>query len=326
MEESKKEKNKITHRNLLVYLLILFLAINVSFWTTIMVKSIAFGPHKRAKFVLANAIYLNFYVIPIGKVFGPDVIILKPARQVRDKLYYSGIKLLPADDAEREMWWYATRYMDYTETYKQNVMEYARGHISQKEAHLDDLLMFTDEMYYHLYKIAFTHKLKDKYFKELRFKIFTNQVSFDYVNDRMLMLNKKYNGSIPKEEYKKLENLWGWYLSLKDYCKKNEKNGYNMLFESKKMKHSEPLLGYLIVNFILDEKIKEGKFNCHNTIANENAIINYKDSKYILEILTRRDPALIYEKHVLNNEQFDFSNVAKKIGLECKYIKSSITQ
>lgn len=324
MKENNKDSKTI--RNVLVYILVLFLAINVTFWTTVMVKSVAFGPHKRAKFILANAMYLNFYVIPIGKVFGPDVIVLKPIRKVRDNLYYSGIKLLPSDDAEREMWWYALRYTDFSETYNNKIMEYARGRINENEANSNFLINFMDETYYHLRKMALTHKLEDDYFKSIRFKIFTNNIALDYVNDRMLMLNKKYNGNIPKEEYKKLENLWGWYLSLKDYCKKNEKKGYDMLFKNKEVKSSEALLGYLIVNFVLDEKIKEGNFNCNNTIANENAIVNYKDSKYILEILTRRDPALIYEKYVLSNEQFDFSNVAKKIESECKYVKSSINQ
>lgn len=319
-------KKKIAIKKLLVYLLALFLAINVSIWTTVIVKSVISGPHKRAKFVLANAMYLDFYIIPIGKVFGPDALVLQPIRKVRDKLYYSGIKLLPSDDAEREMWWYVTRYMDYTETYKQNVMEYARGHISAKEANLDTLLKFTDEMYYHLYKIAFIHKLEDNYFKTLRFKIFTSQVAFDYVNDRMLILNKKYKGNIPKEEFKKLEKLMSWYWSLKDYCKKNERKGYDRLFNDSEMKTSEALLVYLIANFVLDEKIKDGEFNCNNTIANENAIVDYKDSKRLLEILTQRDPSLLYHKYVLNNKQFDFSRVSKKIESECKYIKSNVLQ
>lgn len=275
--EQNKPRKQIIFKNIVVYILGLFLAINVSMYITTVVKSTAFSPHKRAKLILSSSMYLTgFYILPIGHILGPKTPVLKPLRNLRDKLYYAGINFLPKDDAEREMWWYSTKYLEF-ELYDEEIGAYLRGKITAEQLNLKYLLSFTDEMYYHLERMAIIKKLDDSMFQELRFKIFAGQVAFDYTNKRAFLLAKYDKNLLKGNEIKRYENILNWYFNLRDYCRIYEKKGFDFVFNDKHKVDCEPRLLYFTTGIILNDKILKNENICHS-----NTLKLFLDSRSLL--------------------------------------------
>ncbi len=110
----KKQTFKIKLLNFIKIFLIFFIIVHLFVYLSIFSRSARSGVHIKAKTFMSVATMLEFfYIIPMYKIWGWNAPLAKPFVYIRDEYYKLGNKHLPADDGEREMWWFIIKYAEY---------------------------------------------------------------------------------------------------------------------------------------------------------------------------------------------------------------------
>lgn len=147
----------------LVALIGLFLVVNL-----LILSVFGFGnsnlsrPHPKAKVLLSMAEGVNvIYVLPMTKRFVDSLglLFVQPFRGVRDAFYRAGIQTIPADDAEREIWWAKLYYPEikllYNESFSRFI--YSRGYEGAGRH-----WRWLDEVYGHLIHLSQLNHMADR--------------------------------------------------------------------------------------------------------------------------------------------------------------------
>ena len=220
----------ISRKKLFVAILCLIIAINLAGMIYLANKMNIGWPNSKAQVLLHGASLFNFmYVIPIEEVFGLDAIIVMPFKASRDFLYNNAINSLNKQDAERAMWWYLIRFIEYREVISPKL------HKLYMEKSLNtDLEVYetwTDEIYKNLKPLA-TLPLNNSKLKSKRFNMFVEAANF-YINERQKIVAIKH-GNLKAyfskdNEIANVIDLLNWLNAVYEFTEQYKKEGIQYL-------------------------------------------------------------------------------------------------
>jgi len=138
-------------------------------------------PNTKAKMLFHGAALFNsLYVIQIEKAFGLGNVVTVPFKVSRDFLFNSAVSRLNEQDAEKAVWWYLIKFIEYRE-----VVAPKLNNLYAKKPSNADLRIYekwTDEIYNNLKPLA-TLPLENDALKPKRFNMFMEAANF-YINER----------------------------------------------------------------------------------------------------------------------------------------------
>lgn len=254
-------------KSIILLVIIVFIAINVLSIANL-VSDMALGrPNSAAKCYCYAAAHINFlYVIPISRILGFDSILTIPFRSLRDYLYNKGTYMLPQRDAERHMWWYMIKYMEFERTVSVPIRDYYNTGVTKYDPSVFE--DWTNDIYYNLEPLA-TLPLKDYYLKSKRFNIFV-VVARAYLMKRATIVARK-NGSDDitfflkdNKEIEKVIKIFNWFKILKSYAEIHEKQGLDHFYNKTWNWYGDLLLFNRASLCIVYNNIYNNTFVCNN--------------------------------------------------------------
>lgn len=229
-------KNKKAIIKKLITIIMFIIAINVSVFVSVWLQQCSNSKvHTKAKIYMSSAAVINImYIYPIYKCFGWgndfSNIIVFPFCIIRNFLYHQGLKNIPEDDGEREVWWFVIRFTEYdkfvTDTaYKMHTIH---AHTVGYRTY-DKIKQFNDEVYEHILKLA-TLKIKDEYLKSRRYNMVV--ITLDEYHTGIICsiprskkdLNLRYKNRTQNEKFETLLNL---FIKQTEYIKREEPEAYD---------------------------------------------------------------------------------------------------
>lgn len=252
----------------------LFILFNVLIFALVIATNSIGRPYPIAKVYLSSATTVFYvYIVPSTKIFGPYNILSKPFFPVVNFLYENGMKYLPDNDAERQIWWSRIRFNEFYHCVQPTLLDYIGRRIDASKVNPEEYLRWTDEIYSHLEPMA-KLSIKDPVFKGLRFKTY-NDIAWSYTRARGSLIYRIYSPINSKKypyneafvnnekEINKLENVLDWYLALKENPENNKQ--VKSLLKSAKW-HLDYILIERLTIEILASKIIHNEFKCNNLV------------------------------------------------------------
>lgn len=276
-----------------------FLIFNLTVFFLVGFSNSLFRPHPIAKFFMSNAVAVNsLYIFPLNKVFGWDNILAKPFYPVRELLYQTGLRFLPKDDGEREIWWFAVKFKEF-QWYSSLFMH--KEHAYYQVPKIKKILDFYNEIYSHIEPLT-TLKIKDENMRSKRYNIAVGVLyeyasSYPFFNFSIIKKIAKEKESFIKEEYKlffksiyiegenyieRLEYLLEEFAKFREYTETNEPEGL-IHFSKTKRYYEDTLLITNITDSILEEKDEFNSIKCDDPIIRLFAISRYKSKMYMYD-------------------------------------------
>lgn len=272
----------------------IFLVFNLAVFFVVGISQSLFRVHPAAKFFMSNAVAVNtLYIFPLSHVFGWDNIFVQPFYPLREGLYRIGLALLPKDDGEREMWWFAVRYTEFE--------KFASRDIYKKETYKNDrkvekLLAYTDELYDHIEPFA-TLKIKDEKLRSRRYGLLVD-VFYEYLLKRRYFVSNKE----PREEVEvggcttfnikflsntkeinKFRHLLNIFAEFYEYTEHKEPEGLEH-FRNKTIRYYyDTLFIHLVTEEIWVSDLVTGNLNCNDPILSLYALARYKAKLYMFD-------------------------------------------
>lgn len=261
---------KMFENKILKNIIIGFIALNIGIFTVACASQSIGRPNARAKVFMSAATTMNVvYIFPLYKIFGWDNIVAKPFVLVRNGLYNVGLKLLPKNDGEREMWWFAVKYKEYDDFVNPNIYLYIKKYKKYTPEHIKTFYNWTDEVYNHIEPFA-TMKIADKKLREKRFGLFVDVV-WEYINGRYLFVSllgaqngdRKLFRKSPKE-LQRFEEVLKIYSNSKNYTQKYEPEGWNHFYNETLRYHYDNVIQDDIAIKLLKAKLDKCQLSCND--------------------------------------------------------------
>lgn len=265
MKKSLKFNNELLKK-----IIISFIIINFGIFTVVCASQSIGRPNAKAKVFLSAATTINvLYIFPIYKVFGWNNLLAKPFYPIRDGLYNIGLSKLPANDGEREMWWFGVRFKEYDDFVSRNLMIYLKKYNKYTPEQIKTFKEWSDEVYNHIEPFA-TMEIYDKKFKKQRFGLLTVVIE-KYIGGRNLLItqigvqngNRKLFRKSP-EEIKRFENILDIYLKSRDYTQKYEPEGWDHFFNHTLRYYEDDLIQKDITENIIYSKLDQDILSCND--------------------------------------------------------------
>ncbi len=229
-------KNKKSIITKLINIILLIIVINISVFVSVWLQQCSNSKiHTKAKIYMSSAAVINImYIYPVYKFFGWgndfSNIIVSPFCIIRNFLYNQGLKNIPEDDGEREIWWFVIRFTEYDKfvihtAYKMHTIH---AHTVGYRTY-DKIKQFNDEVYEHILKLA-TLKIKDEHLRVRRYNMVV--ITLDEYHTGIICsiprskkdLNFRYKNRIQNEKFETLLNL---FVKQTEYIKREEPEAYD---------------------------------------------------------------------------------------------------
>jgi hypothetical protein len=286
MEKFKKNFKHIKFNlNLLKKIIIGFVLINLMIFISVFADQCTGKVNRKAKLLMSSAATINImYIFPIYKIFGWDSPIAKPFCIVRNRLYKEGLKNIPNNDGERELWWFIIRFTEYDRFVmpKLNKFFWSSIKINPTQKELNKYQAFTEELYKHIYPLG-TLKIQDKNLRSRRYNMFIAVVS-SYTYGKTLISYKKDELAGKKDspydndqEIHTDKVLLDLILKQRDYTKKYERESWDYYRNKTVNYYSDDLALFGFSNLIVINKLRKKELTCDDKYLNI-----YGDTRRIL--------------------------------------------
>lgn len=281
-----KEKIKKSKLNVILKIILAFTVINLMVFISVFADKCTGRVNRLAKVYMSSAATINImYIFPIYKVFGWDNPIAKPFCIVRNRLYNQGLKRIPKDDGERELWWFVIRFTEYDRFILPILSKFGKSYDSNpNQEQLNKYLGWTEELYNHIYPLE-TLKIRDKNLISRRYNMFIATVR-TYSAGRYALMCKiadtqghgyKYQYYKNEKEIKREKILIDLIIKQREYTKKYEPEGWNYYRTKTVNYYSDDLSLFLSSSNIVDNELYKNELNC-----DDKYLSIYGDTRKIL--------------------------------------------
>lgn len=273
-KNNKEDVNKSFFERILPKLktiLYVYLALTLLVFFVCLAKFLPNRPYPKAKILMSAALTINrMYVMPLNKLLGYRNIASLPFYFLQDALYNQGLKYIPKDDGEREMWWFAIRYVEYEEIIEPAIVKKCRNY-SNKPYPKEDAMLYDDwtmEVYNHIKPFA-TLKIKDSTFRKQRYNLLVNVV-YKFQSGKALFTCtyiKHITGSIKMcmespEEFNLYKDALKTFLQAKKYIKEFEPEGWNHFYNETQNYYYDSKVEHLMSTSILQHEAYTDVLSC----------------------------------------------------------------
>lgn len=305
-----------THRKKLVIvntILFLFVVINVFTFNSFLNSKEWHSDTKRVNTYMAGALTINtLYLVPLSKMLNVTSPILKPFSFIQDSLYRKGLSFLPTDDAEKEIWWFKVKFIDFYQ-------DYSLAIIRRKENN-SFFEKYLNGIYDHFYGLSH-YKTINSEFRVKRYDIFISTAVI-YINDTINLYKISDKNLInlytDESQMQKITDLFNWVTYLREYVEKNEPKGIENLYNSDTF-YSEMWLINSLTQLIIGEEFYKNKNNCPKELLNTNGVsfsylfyhLNHENEKF-------KKKSLIH-KTMIKLRLIDDLELIKKMPKSCSY-------
>ncbi len=227
-------------------------------------------PYPQAKIYLVSAATINnIYIFPLSKTFGYKNKLTLPFYKLRDYLYSKGLALYPENEGEREVQWFNVRFAEYVKLIYRIEKDYEKGKKYALEIE-PMLIAWSNELYSHLEPFS-SLPIKDKKLRKLRYNMFIGYAYFTrsnkyYFTNRLLLNKANLRRGLPiyknKNEMNEYEKILYYCDKLKEYVKKNEKEGLDYFYNKTENFYFENLIKYHMSRHMIEYRFASNEFNC----------------------------------------------------------------
>lgn len=209
-----------------------FIIITLVVYFSLLARFVPGRPYPVAKIIMSGAMTVNImYVMPLNKL-GYRNIFTQPFYFVRDNLYKAGMRFIPKDDGEREMWWAGIRYPEYDRIVNPMIYKTLRGNGWEFYQNAELYDKWTKEVHEHIEPMA-TLKIKDDKFRKQRFGLFVDVV-YEFLGRHTYVLaveRKKTGLDYPYKELEthiaQMKKVLDIFLKSIEYTKEYEPEGWH---------------------------------------------------------------------------------------------------
>lgn len=284
-KSEKARRNKI----LLEKIIIGFIIINLMVFISVFADKCNSSVNRPAKLFLSSAATINImYIFPIYKVFGWDNPIAKPFCVIRNYLYNEGMKRIPEDDGERELWWFVIRFTEYDRFILPKISKFFSIHdFTPSEKEFKKYEARTEELYNHIYPLG-TLKIRDKHLISKRYNMFiatidaykSGEFFISYKKDQM---SGKKTSPYNDFEIQKDKKLLYLILKQREYTKKYEPEGWDYYYNKTVNYYTDELHLFGLSHAIVINKLNKNELKCKDEYLNIYGESRKKLRNYIFD-------------------------------------------
>jgi hypothetical protein len=272
----KKFKQKILKNKVIKYISF-FLIVNFMIFTVVCTSQSIGRPNAKAKVFLNAAATLNIvYIFPIYKIFGWDNLLAQPFCGIRNKLYSEGLKRIPKDDGERELWWFVIKFTEYDKFVLPIVNKFVSiNDFTPKPKEFKKYQNMTEEVYSHIVPLA-TLKIRDKHLISRRYNMLIAVIN-SYDDGRYMIASKisemqghgpKFSLSNSEIDVKRAKFLVDLILKQREYTKKYEPQGWDYFNNNTVNYYQDTLELYSLSWEIVTNYLYKNKLSCDDKYLN----------------------------------------------------------
>lgn len=314
-------KNKKSIITKLINIVLLIVAINISVFVSVWLQQCSNNKiHTKAKIYMSSAAVINImYIYPVYKCigWGNDFsnIIVSPFCIIRNFLYNQGLKNIPEDDGEREVWWFVIRFTEYDKfvihtAYKMHTIH--ADSIGYRT--YEKIKNFNDEVYEHILKLA-TLKIKDEHLRSRRYNQLAISIHRYHAGEGCAWLGGKANPNsfnTNTARMKKYKTLLDLFIKQTEYIKREEPEAYDYFKNHTYNYYLDDLILFTYSEeLVTSELIKKNiidynkEFERRVTISNFNKMdCGNKYLKLMGEVRTKLQPEI--EGHFLSENEKNY--------------------
>ena len=238
------------------------------------VKAEKHYPVARAYFTCAMKFDL-LYIAPLSKVFGHGNIFTWPLYPIKDAFYDLGMKNMPEQEGEREIWWFNIRFVEYKLVIEPAIYDWdmLRTKVDKTIPKWEEksFAKWNDELYKHLNSFPDAN-ISDKKLKKEKLIRYIDLLDSYYWNTTALhsKLEEQKGRKQPiwadKMYSDRYEGLIKKFEDFKEYSKKYEPESYKY-FEEKKQYKEEAII-YSLAKGIIGSKFQRKILTCKDPMIN----------------------------------------------------------
>ena len=255
-------------------LVLIFVLINVMVFANIWTQQCLSKVNVKAKLYMSTAAMINtMYIYPVYKIFGwgnelGDTIVL-PFCAIRNHLYNQGLKNIPENDGEREIWWFVIRFSEYDKFVVDTSYKMLNEHFPFSSRIDNQIKRFNNEVYEHIVKLA-TLNIQDDNLRTRRYNMLVIALNRYHSGNTCSWLNLKetdtfYNNKKLMEVYKTLINL---FILQTEYIKSNEPDAYDYFKNDTYNYYLDDFVLYQYSLTLVTRDLIQNKLYCNNTYLN----------------------------------------------------------
>lgn len=269
---------------------------------------------------MSSAAVINImYIYPVYKCFGWgndfSNIIVSPFCIIRNYLYNQGLKNIPEDDGEREVWWFVIRFTEYDKFVIHTAYKMHTIHAdSVGYRTYEKIKQFNDEVYEHILKLA-TLKIKDEHLRSRRYNQLAISIHRYHAGEGCAWLGGKANPNsfnTNTARMKKYKTLIDLFIKQTEYIKREEPEAYDYFKNHTYNYYLDDLILFTYSEeLVTSELIKKNiidynkEFEQRVTISNFNKMdCGNKYLKLMGEVRTKLQPEI--EGHFLSENEKNY--------------------